>query len=418
MMYVYAHYYVILLMTSTTIPNISAARRATQLFFLLAGVGAACWAPMIPYAKARLELDEARLGILLLCLGVGCAGSIPFAGYFSHRYGNRIVLTVAGLIVCFALPLLAIAPSPVLLGAALVVFGAGLGVGDVAMNAHAVDVEKLHGHPLMSGFHALFSIGGLVGSAGMTALLGAGAPLITCALGAGIALGAIVVTQRRHVVVTPRDEAIAQRSMFSIPPSIAILVGVLCAILFLAEGAMLDWSAVFLRSERGFALANAGLGYAAFSVAMAAGRLLGDRLTAQLGPVRIVRAGSAIAAAGFLLACGLPWRATSLIGFILVGIGASNVVPVLFSAAGRIPASSTGVAIATVTTFGYAGMLLGPALIGFVAQATSLPFALGGLAALLAAVSVCASIVRRPSVTDPAVRADPVTASRSTGGAR
>jgi predicted MFS family arabinose efflux permease len=286
------------------------------------------------------------------------------------------------------------------------------------MNAHAVDVEKLHGRPLMSGFHALFSIGGLVGSAAMSALLGAGAPLVTCAIAAAIALGAIVVTQRGHIIVVPRDETVAHRSMFSVPPAIAILIGVLCCILFLAEGAMLDWSAVFLRSERGFAIADAGLGYAAFSVAMAAGRLTGDRLTARLGPVHIVRYGSAIAAAGFVLACALPWRATSLAGFILIGIGASNVVPVLFSAAGRIPASSTGVAIATVTTFGYAGMLIGPAAIGFVAHATSLPFALGGLAVLLAAVAACASIVRRTYAPDPTLRAEPAAASGSAGSAR
>jgi predicted MFS family arabinose efflux permease len=382
----------------TSTRPLSAARRATQGFFLLSGIAVACWAPMIPYAKARLDLDEAHLGVLLLCMGLGCVGAVPLAGHFSHRYGNRIVLTVAGLVICLALPLLAIAPSPVLLGAALAVFGAGAGVVDVAMNAHAVDVEKLHGRPLMSGFHALYSIGGLVGSATMSALLGAGASLSACAVAACLALGAIVITQRRHVIVLEHTVEVAQRSMFSAPPLLAVLLGILCLIAFLAEGAMLDWSAVFLRSERGFAIADAGLGYAAFSIAMSAGRLLGDRLTARMGAVRIVRHGSVLAAAGFLLACGLPWRATSLLGFVLVGLGAANVVPVLFSAAGRIPGSSTGVAIATVTWFGYAGMLAGPAMIGFVAHATSLPLALGGLAALLALVAACASLVTRSSV--------------------
>src|SRR5215208_5317687 len=128
-------------MTTPTIP-LSAARRATQGFFLLSGVAVACWAPMIPYAKARLDLDEANLGMLLLCMGLGCVCAVPFAGHFSHRYGNRIVLTVAGLVFCLALPLLAIAQSSVGLGAALAVFGAAAGVIDVAMNAHAVDVER------------------------------------------------------------------------------------------------------------------------------------------------------------------------------------------------------------------------------------------------------------------------------------
>jgi predicted MFS family arabinose efflux permease len=401
MMYVSARTFMIRSMVTSPL---SGPRRATQGFFLLSGVAVACWAPMIPYAKARLDLDEARLGMLLLCMGLGCVCAVPFAGHFIHRYGNRIVLTVAGLVICLALPLLAIAPSSVLLGASLVVFGASAGVVDVAMNAHAVDVERLHGRPLMSGFHALFSIGGLVGSAAMSALLGAGAPLDTCAVAACLALGAIVLTQRRHVIMVEHVGSIAQRSMFSAPPAIAVLLGILCLILFLAEGAMIDWSAVFLRSERGFAIADAGLGYAAFSIAMAAGRLLGDRLTARMGAVRIVRYGSILAAAGFLLACALPWRATSLVGFVLVGIGASNIVPVLFSAAGRVPGSSVGVAIATVTSFGYAGMLAGPAVIGFVAHATSLPIALGGLAALLALVAACASIVARSSAPEEAAR--------------
>lgn len=403
MMYVSARYFLILPMLTPTRP-LSRPRRATQGFFLLSGIAAACWAPMIPYAKARLDLDEAHLGLLLLCMGLGCVGSMPFAGHFSHRYGNRIVLIVSGLVVCLALPLLAIAPSSVLLGGALVVFGASIGIVDVAMNAHAVDVERLHGRPLMSGFHALYSIGGLVGSASMSALLGAGAPLVACAVAACLALGAIVVAQQRHVIMVEHTGATVQRSMFSAPPAIAVMIGIPCLILFLAEGAMLDWSAVFLRSERGFAIADAGLGYAAFSVAMAAGRLLGDRLTARMGAVRIVRHGSIVAAAGFLLACALPWRATSLVGFVLVGLGASNIVPVLFSAAGRIPGSSSGVAIATVTSFGYAGMLTGPAAIGFVAHATSLPLALGGLAALLALVAACASIVARSAASQEAAR--------------
>jgi MFS family permease len=174
-----------------------------------------------------------------------------------------------------------------------------------------------------------------------------------------------------------------------------VLLGALCLVLFLAEGAMLDWSAVLLRSERGVALSDAGLGYAAFSIAMAAGRLLGDRITAALGPVRIVRYGSVVAAAGFALAGALPWAASSLVGFVLVGVGASNIVPVLFSAAGRIRGTAPGVAIATVTTFGYTGLLAGPALIGAVAHALGLPLALGGIAALLAAVSAGASSLRR-----------------------
>lgn len=370
------------------------AGRATRGFFLLCGIGAASWAPIVPFAKARLALDEAQLGVVLLCMGVGSAVTMPLAGWVSHRHGNRLVLPISGALVCVAVPILALAPSTTLLGAALALFGAALGVLDVAMNAHAVDVERLHGRPLMSGFHALFSLGGLAGSAAMSALLGAGLPLVACAAAIAALLLAIVATQGRHLLATAADRT-ATRSMFTLPSATAVLLGLLCLVLFLAEGAMLDWSAVLLRSARGVALSDAGLGYAAFSIAMAIGRLLGDRVTAALGATRVVRYGSLVAAAGFALAGALPWATSSMAGFVLVGLGASNIVPVLFSAAGRIPDTAPGVAIATVTTFGYTGLLAGPALIGAVAHVLGLPLALGGIAALLVTVSAGASIVRR-----------------------
>jgi len=374
---------------------VRAARRATQGFFLLAGIGMSSWAPMVPFAKTRLGLDEAHLGLLLLCMGVGSVGAMPLAGFLSHRYGDRRVLVVAAPLLCIALPLLTIAPSQTMLGAALVLFGGSLGVVDVAMNAHAVDVERLHGRPIMSGFHGLFSLGGLLGSAGTAALLGAGAPLAACAVAVAILLLAVVATQGRSLLEIRHAAASSQRAGFALPSATTLLIGGLCLAVFLAEGAMLDWSAVFLRSARGLDISNAGLGYSVFSIAMATVRLLGDRITGALGPVRVVRFGGLVAATGFVLACALSWPATSLVGFGLVGLGAANIVPVLFSAAGRLPGTSAGIAIATVTALGYAGMLAGPAVIGFVARATSLPLALGGIAGLLAAVSASAAIVRR-----------------------
>jgi predicted MFS family arabinose efflux permease len=348
---------------------------------------------MVPFAQARLALDKGQLGVVLLCMGLGSAVTMPLSGWASHRHGSRIVVPLASALVCVALPLLALAPSAILLGAALAFFGAALGMLDVAMNAHAIEVERRHGRPLMSGFHAQYSVGGLVAPVAMSALLGAGLPLIGCVAVTVALLLAILATQSRHLLAVAADRA-ATRS-FVRPSTMVILLGLVALVLFLAEGAMLDWGAVLLSSERGVALSNAGLGYAAFSIAMATGRLLGDRVTAALGPGRIVRYGSLVAATGFVLAATLPWAITSMIGFVLIGIGASNIVPVVFSAAGRSPDTAPGVAIATVTTLGYTGVLAGPTLIGFVADATSLPLALGGLAAMLIAVSAGASIVRR-----------------------
>lgn len=369
------------------------AALATRGFFLLAGVGTATWAPMVPLAKGRLGLDEARLGLVLLCMGIGSVCSMPAAGFLNQRYGSRTVMMVSAVLVCLVLPALSVAPSALALSAMLAVFGGGMGLLDVSMNAHAVEVERLHGRPLMSGFHSLYSLGGLLGSAGMSALLGAGIAAVACAGAVAVLLLGVIVSLRgellRHVV----DPGTPAPARWARPSGRALALGALCLVVFLVEGAMLDWSAVFLRSDRGLAVASAGLGYAAFSIAMTAGRLFGDRITAGLGTRRVVAYGSSLAGAGLLIATALPWPGAALVGFILVGLGASNIVPVLFSAAGRLPATSVGVAIATVTALGYAGMLAGPAVIGLVASASSLPIALAGLAGLLLLVAISAPVV-------------------------
>ena len=373
--------------------RLPAAIRATRWMFLVSGIGMAAWAPMVPFAKVRLGLDEAQLGLLLLAFGGGSVASMPLVGFLTHRFGSRRVTGVSGLMLCLALPLLAAAPGTTTLALGLLYFGASLGALDVAMNAHAVEVERRDGRPLMSGFHGLFSVGGLSGAAGMSLLLALGLPLVTAAIGMSALLAVVVLTPWRHLV---RHTAAAdgRAAAFGMPRGIVLLLGLLCFISFLAEGAMLDWSAVFLRDSRGFTAASAGIGYAVFSVAMALGRLSGDRLVARFGPVLAVRLGACTAAAGFLLASLLAWPLAALAGFVLVGLGAANIVPVMFGAAGRLPGTSPGVAIATVTALGYAGLLSGPALIGFLAQASSLPVALAAVAGLLLLTAASARLVR------------------------
>lgn len=374
--------------------RLGAATRATRLIFLVSGVGMASWAPMVPYAKARLGLDDADLGLVLLAFGGGSMLSMPLVGLLTHRYGNRKVISVAGLLMCVAIPLLAIVPNVLTLTLALLYFGAMLGAVDVAMNAHAVEVERRDGRALMSGFHGLFSIGGLAGAAIMSALLALGLPLWIGALAISLLLALIVLSQRSNLLPSV-DDAAERAGVFRLPRGQVLLLGVLCFVSFLAEGSMLDWSAVLLRDFRGFSAASAGIGYACFSVAMAAGRLAGDRVVGRLGPVWAVRVGASTAAAGFLLAAMAPWPPISLFGFVLIGLGASNIVPVMFSAAGRLPGNPPAISIAAVTTLGYAGLLSGPALIGFLAHASNLPVALAVVAGMLVLVAASARIVRR-----------------------
>jgi predicted MFS family arabinose efflux permease len=208
-----------------------------------------------------------------------------------------------------------------------------------------------------------------------------------------VLLAVVVLMQWPHLVehVAAADEPAAA---FGMPRGIVLLLGLLCFISFLAEGSMLDWSAVFLRDFRGFPAASAGIGYAVFSVAMALGRLTGDWTVTRFGPVATVRLGACTAAAGFLLASLLAWPFAALAGFVLVGLGAANIVPVMFGAAGRLPGTSPSMAIATVTALGYAGLLAGPALIGFLAQASSLAVALAAVAGLLLLTAASARLVR------------------------
>lgn len=379
-------------MSSSTPLGTRRALRATRATFLLSGIAMAAWAPMVPLVKARFALDDARLGLVLLALGGGSVLAMPLAGVLCHRVGTRAVIMASAAALCLALPAIALAPAVAWLATALLYFGACLGALDVAMNAHGVEAEKRAGRAAMSGFHGLFSVGGLVGAAGMSALLGAGVPL---AAGAGLVaalLLALLLAGRGGLIAAA--PAAAGRTPLGLPRGAALALGALCFACLLAEGAMLDWSAVLLREHHGLAAGHAGYGYAAFSVAMALGRLAGDRVVGRIGPVATVAAGGALAAAGLLLATltAQPWH--GLLGCALVGLGASNLIPVLFGAAGRLPGNSPALALATVTTLGYTGLLAGPALIGLLAHASSLPHALWAVAGLMLLVAASARRVR------------------------
>lgn len=360
--------------------------------FVICGTATSAWAPMVPFAKTRLGLDEAALGAILLALGGGSILAMPLAGVAIHRWGSRPVVLVASLASCAVLPFLALPGTVWLLTVTLLLFGAALGALDVAMNAHGIVVQQAIERPIMSGLHALFSVGGLAGATIMAVLLRAGVPLAACASAIAVGLALLALVEQRHLLSGHREEAGAT---FTIVPSpIVLVLGGLCFISFLAEGAVLDWGAVFLRDVRQVDVSLAGVSYGFFSVAMAAGRFAGDRITHGIGSRRVLRIGSSVAGLGFLMVATMPSTTGALAGFVLIGIGASNVVPVLFSASGRVPGVPSGIALATVTTIGYAGLLLGPALVGFLAQTTSLPMAFAALGLMFALVAIGAHLVR------------------------
>jgi len=367
-------------------------RLATRLAFLAAGFGLASWAPLVPFAQTRLGVDEGALGLLLLCLGIGSVLAMALTGVLSARFGARPIIVLGGLLMAAVLPFLALAGDPVSLGIALLLFGAGLGSLDVAMNIHAVDVEKAAGRPLMSGFHALFSIGGFAGAAMVTGLLSLGASPLVCAVsGAVMVLVAILAAWP----LLMKSKAEQDGPLFAVPRGVVLLLAGLAAATFLAEGAVLDWSALLITQTGMAPVAQAGLGYIVFSIAMTAGRLVGDRVTARLGDYRTLLWGGVIAVLGFAILLLSPLPVVAFAGFVLIGLGASNIVPVLFRRAGSQTVMPSGLAVAAITTTGYAGILVGPAGMGFVAHGLGLTAAFWIVAALVALVPVLAGVVTR-----------------------
>jgi len=367
-----------------------ATRLATRLAFLVAGFGLACWAPLVPFAKARLQIDEGVLGLLLLCLGAGSIGAMLLTGVLITRYGSRPIIIAGGFGLVVCMPLLAVAGTPVSLGLSLVGFGAALGSLDVAMNTHAVEVERAAGRTLMSGFHAFFSIGGFAGAAVITVLLSANVEPFVTTLAASLPMTIAMVVASPRLLRGSHPEA---APLIAAPHGIVVLLAASAAVMFLVEGAILDWSALLVTQKGFVAEAQGGLGYSIFAISMTAGRLGGDFVTARVGDRATLFWGGLMTMAGFGLLLAAPFPALAMSGFLLIGLGASNIVPVLFRGAGAQRAMPAGLAVAAITTAGYSGVLVGPAGIGLVARLAGLPVAFWLLALLVGAVVLSARAV-------------------------
>lgn len=365
---------------------------STRAIFFLAGAILAAWAPLVPYAKTRLQLDERALGLLLLCAGLGSIIAMPFAGTLAGRYGYRAIIVATTLIACCVLPVLAVAGQTAWIAIALALFGAALGSLDVTMNLQAVVVERESGKAMMSGFHGLWSVGGIVGASCMSLLISAGVPLLTSAI--VLSTAAALLTAFCAAYLINARSPLQPGSVVALPHGAVLVLGIFCFVLFMAEGSVLDWSAVFLSTVRRMSPAHAGLGYIVCSTAMMLGRLFGDPLVRAVGPARIVWIGCTIAAGGFLLSVTVPNAAVSVMGYGLTGLGLANTVPVLFSAAGRQTAMPANLALPAMTTLGYAGNLAGPAAIGLIAHTVGLSASLAFMALLLTAVAVGSLRVR------------------------
>ena len=369
------------------------SRLAVSTIFFVNGVVLASWVPHIPAVKAAHALSDGALGLVLLAMAVGAVLALPLAGSLVGRAGSRRTTTVAALSLCVALPLPVLSPDVPLLALSLLFLGACNATLDVAMNAQAVAVEQQHGRSIMSSFHGLFSLGGLTGAAVAGGLMTLGiesvphvaGTALLCLVAVGCSLPWLMPSS------APRGSA---GPVFARPTGVLLRLGALAFCGLLAEGAMGDWSAVYLHDTLGGSSPVAAAGFAAFSLAMAAGRFTGDRLVARYGSAHVIRVSGGIAALGLTLALLVGVPMAGVTGCGVVGFGIANVIPILFSAAGRAPGIPTGTALAAVATTGYLGFLAGPPVIGIVAQIAGLRLALGIVSLLCLLIATGGGAVR------------------------
>lgn len=371
---------------------------AVSAMFGLNGALFGIWASRVPAVAEKHALGPGALGLVLLMMAAGAITSFPLAGRGSDRLGAYRITWATALGYLVTLILLPLAPNAVLLGAALFLFGATHGAMDVSMNAWAGEVEKRAKRPMMVSFHAMWSLGaGLGALSGFVAVnLGAGLLAHFALVGSLVALVALPVA--RIGWESDVHDHHAGAPVFAFPRGALLLVGVLAMSSAIGEGGMADWSAIFLVRVTDASEAMAALGYAVFSVVMVAVRLTGDRITARFGPVMAARMAGLSASLGALLAVVFASYPVALVGFAFMGAGYALVIPLAFSRAANDPVLKPGAAIASVSTLGYGGILIGPPVIGFIAEASSVRFAFLVLAGLALLVTLLAGALRPQTV--------------------
>ena len=380
-----------LLETTPTTPPAKKEQVATRIIFFIAGFATASWAAIVPFVKANTGANDATLGLLLLCFGVGALIAMPLTGAIAAKFGCRKLMVASTIAFCLLLPLLPAISHIGILIVGLLLFGVGIGLTDCAMNIQAVIVDKASEKPIISGFHGYYSVGGIVGAGAMSAILLMGTPPIAAAI--IISLVSLLLLSISFKGFLSYANA-PTGPLIAIPKGIVLVIGIICFAIFLAEGTVLDWSAVFLIEHHGLEESLGGLGFAAFATTMTIGRLTGDKIVMRVGSARVVFWGALLACIGFMIAVLSPYLSIAIIGYALVGAGCSNIVPVMFSSIGKQNTMPEALAVPAVSTLGYLGILAGPAAIGFVAFQFTLATALLTSAALLVIIAFVSKLVR------------------------
>ena len=376
--------------------QLSAQRLSTRFSFFGLGFATAAWAPLIPFAQQRLHFNHADFGLLLLCSGLGAMLAMPATGKIVQRVGCRVPIGFALLLLAVLLPSLSLWTTPLMMAITLFLFGTAAGSLGVALNIQAVVVEKNSLKSLMSGFHGMASLGGLAGVLTITALLALSISSVMSAFAVSLLLVIIVFLSVPYSIKAVENTSLEASSKVKksirqrLPQPLIILIGIACFIIFMVEGAAMDWSGIYLTQQYGVNTTFAGLAYTFFAIAMTTGRFTGHYLIRYFGEKKLLTYSAICATLGLALVSIAPYWWLVLVGYTLVGTGCSNIVPIMFSRAGRQTVMPSAVALSCVSTMAYTGILVGPAFIGMVSELIGLStvfMALSGLLLLIVALN-------------------------------
>ncbi|HWB28630.1 MAG TPA: MFS transporter [Chitinophagaceae bacterium] len=351
--------------------SVRANRVAVSVFFFIAGLSFASWASRIPDVKAKLHLNEGTLGTVLLALPAGLMASLPVSGYLVNRFGSKRVVTIGALAYPFILIFLGLVNATWQLAGVLFLYGLLCNLLNISVNTQAVGVEVRYGRSIMASFHGVWSLAGFTGAAIGTLFISLGVPPFYhfCIVCAGIFITVFIV-QRYALEKDIGGET--KQPGFALPDSAILKLGIIAFGSMVSEGTMFDWSGVYFQKVVQPPKELVSAGFVCFMGMMATGRFAGDFLITKFGVKRMLQMSGIVISTGLLTAVIFPYLYTALVGFMLVGFGVSSVVPMVYGLAGKSKNMSPGVALAAVSSIGFIGFLLGPPVIGFVAQAVSL----------------------------------------------
>lgn len=370
-------------------------RIAVSAFYFVQGLVFASWASRIPDIKSALHLNDAALGGVLFAMPVGQLSAMALSGYLVSRFGSRKILTLAAVLYPVVLIVLGSVGSVWALTAGLFCFGVASNLCNIAVNTQGVDVERLYGRSIMATFHGLWSLAGFTGGLiSVWMVAGNISPFYHFCIICGITLVLLLVMRNALVPRDVRPEEKKEGKMFSKPERFVVLLGIMAFGSMVCEGTMFDWSGVYFEQVIQPPKELVRLGYVACMFTMALGRFVADKLITPWGAVRVVRICGLTITTGLLLVVLFPYIVVSTIGFLLVGFGISATVPICYSMAGRSKKMLPGVALATVSTIGFFGFLLGPPVIGFVAQALNLRWAFALIACIGLVISLLAPALK------------------------